>query len=47
MCPFCIGTGLWIAAGLVSATGVSALAVAKLKSKKEEQGGSHVEHSNQ
>ncbi len=45
MCPFCIGTGLWIAAGLVSATGVSALTVAKLKSKKpeEDQGGTHVE----
>ena len=44
MCPFCIGTGLWIAAGVVSATGVSALAVAKLKNRKpDEQGGTHVE----
>lgn len=27
MCPFCISTAVWIAAGAVSAGGVSALAV--------------------
>jgi hypothetical protein len=45
MCPFCIGTAVWIAAGAVSAGGVSALAVAKLWNKKPQeraqQGGSH------
>jgi hypothetical protein len=44
MCPFCIGSALWIAAGAVSTGGVSALAVAKLWNKKawkREQGGSH------
>ena len=34
MCPFCIGTALWIAAGAVSAGGVSALAAAKIWNKK-------------
>jgi len=34
MCPFCIGTAVWIAAGVVSTGGVSALAVTKLWSKK-------------
>lgn len=44
MCPFCIGTALWIAAGAVSAGGVSALAVTKLFNKKaqqQEEGGSN------
>ena len=43
MCPFCIGTAVWIAAGAVSTSGVSALAVAKLwnsKAREREQGGS-------
>ena len=34
MCPFCIGTAVWIAAGAVSAGGVSALAVAKSLERK-------------
>jgi hypothetical protein len=41
MCPFCIGTAVWIAAGAVSTSGVSALAVAKLwnrKAREREQG---------
>ena len=29
MCPFCMATAVWIAAGVVSTGGVSALAVAK------------------
>jgi hypothetical protein len=29
MCPFCVGTAVWVAAGAVSAGGVSVLAVAK------------------
>jgi hypothetical protein len=44
MCPFCIGTAIWIAAGVVSTGGVSALAVAKLRNNKalvREQGGSN------
>jgi hypothetical protein len=42
MCPFCIGTALWIAAGAVSAGGVSALAAAKIWNKKTQnnEGGS-------
>jgi hypothetical protein len=47
MCPFCIGTAVWIAAGAVTTGGVSALAVAKLwnkKAREHEQGGSNVEH---
>ena len=45
MCPFCIGTALWIAAGVVTTGGVSALAVAKFSNKAQErtQGGSHDE----
>jgi hypothetical protein len=44
MCPFCIGTALWIAAGAVTTGGISALAITKLVNKKSrEQGGSHVE----
>jgi hypothetical protein len=43
MCPFCIGTAVWIAAGVVSTGGVSALAIRKLwnsKAREREQGGS-------
>ena len=46
MCPFCIGTAVWIAAGTISASGVSALAIAKLWNKKaqeREQGEIHDE----
>ena len=43
MCPFCIGTAVWIAAGAVTTGGVSALVVAKLRNKKADpQGGSNV-----
>jgi hypothetical protein len=44
MCPFCVATALWIAAGAVSTGGVSALAVAKVWSRKAreyEEGGSN------
>jgi hypothetical protein len=44
MCPFCIGTAVWIAAGAITTGGVSALAVAKFwksKAQEREQGGSH------
>ena len=44
MCPFCIGTALWIAAGAVTTGGVSALAITKLWNKKE-QGGNHDEQA--
>ena len=39
MCPFCVGTALWIAASAVSAGGVSALAVVKLRNKKVDANG--------
>ncbi len=42
MCPFCIGTVVWIAASAVSASGVSALAMAKVwnrKAREREVGG--------
>ena len=43
MCPFCIGTAVWIAAGAVTTGGVSALAVAKLWNRKADpQGESNV-----
>jgi hypothetical protein len=44
MCPFCITTAAWIAAGAISTSGVSALAVVKFfnkKAREREQGGSH------
>lgn len=44
MCPFCIGAAVWIAAGVVTSGGVSALAVTKVmkgKAQEREQGGSH------
>jgi hypothetical protein len=34
MCPFCIATAVWIAAGAVSTGGVSALAITRLTQKK-------------
>jgi len=37
MCPFCIGTAVWLAAGAVSASGVSALAVTKILKSKAQQ----------
>jgi hypothetical protein len=46
MCPFCMATALWIAAGAVSTGGVSTLAIAKIRNRKareREQGGSHDE----
>jgi hypothetical protein len=46
MCPFCVATAVWIAAGAVTTGGVSALAVAKLwnrKAREREEGGTHVE----
>jgi hypothetical protein len=46
MCPFCVATAVWIAAGTVTTGGVSALAVAKFWNKKAqecEQGASHDE----
>ena len=46
MCPFCIATAVWIAAGTVSTGGLSAFAVAKVLNKKtreREQGGSNDE----
>ncbi|WP_157440050.1 hypothetical protein [Terracidiphilus gabretensis] len=48
MCPFCISTAAWIAAGIVSTGSVSALAAVKIWNKKtrepeqqQAQGGSH------
>lgn len=46
MCPFCMATVVWIATGIVSTGGVSALAVAKFRNKKareRKQGGSNDE----
>lgn len=44
MCPFCIGTAIWIAAGAVAAGGATAV-TAKLWNRKaqHEQGGEHDE----
>jgi hypothetical protein len=39
MCPFCIGTAVWIAAGAVTTGSISALAVAKFWNKKEQKEG--------
>lgn len=44
MCPFCIGTAMWLAAGAVSTGGVSALAVMKFrknKAREREEEGQH------
>ena len=41
MCPFCIGTAVWIAAGAVTTGGVSALAITTLwnrKAREREEG---------
>jgi hypothetical protein len=46
MCPFCMATAVWVAAGAVSAGGISALAVAKFwnrNAREREQGGSNDE----
>lgn len=46
MCPFCVGTALWMAAGVVGAGGVGALAVGKLwkwNAREREEGGTHDE----
>ncbi|WP_158789321.1 hypothetical protein [Granulicella sp. L46] len=37
MCPFCIGTAVWIAAGAVTTGGVSAIAITKLWNKKSRE----------
>jgi hypothetical protein len=42
MCPFCMATAMWIAAGAVSTGGLSTLAVVKrwnAKAREHEQGG--------
>jgi len=36
MCPFCIATAVWIAAGTASTGGVSAFAVSRLRGKSRE-----------
>lgn len=44
MCPFCMATAVWIAAGAVSTGGISALAVAKIwnkKTREREEGENH------
>jgi hypothetical protein len=44
MCPFCISTAVWIAAGVVSTGSLSTLAVAKLwnrNSHEPKQGENH------
>jgi hypothetical protein len=33
MCPFCLGTMAWIAAGVLSTGGISALAVSTLRGR--------------
>jgi len=46
MCPFCMGTAVWIAASIISTGGLSALAVAKAwngKARQPKQGGSNDE----
>jgi hypothetical protein len=46
MCPFCMATAVWIAAGVVSTGGVSALAVVKLlnnRTREQEQERNHDE----
>ena len=48
MCPFCIGTAVWIAAGAVTTGGVSALAVAKFWNKRaheQGEGGANDQHT--
>jgi hypothetical protein len=48
MCPFCVATAAWIAAGAVSVGGASVFAVAKLRlrnqgARERGQGESHDE----
>jgi hypothetical protein len=46
MCPFCLATAAWIAAGAFSTCGVSAVAIGMLRNKKareREQGESNDE----
>jgi hypothetical protein len=38
MCPFCISTAVWLAAGVVSTGGISALAVTKFRKKHNHEG---------
>lgn len=48
MCPFCVATALWIAAGAVTTGGVSALAVTKVwnsKAPAREKGGNREKQS--
>jgi len=40
MCPFCVATAVWIAAGAVSTGGISALAIAKLRKRKPDENAS-------
>jgi len=47
MCPFCIGTAVWIAAGAVATGGVSALAVTKFWNRKTEQREEGADHGDQ
>jgi hypothetical protein len=39
MCPFCISTAAWIAAGVVSTGSISALAAAKIWNRKMRDAG--------
>ncbi len=39
MCPFCMATAVWIAAGAVSTGGISTLAVVKLLNKNARERG--------
>jgi hypothetical protein len=48
MCPFCVGTAIWIAAGAVATGSVSALAVTKFwnsKAQEREQEEGHEQQS--
>jgi hypothetical protein len=47
MCPFCIATAVWIAAGALSTGGVSALAIAKLSNRRPEELQQGVNHDPQ
>ncbi|WP_260703173.1 hypothetical protein [Edaphobacter flagellatus] len=46
MCPFCVASAMWVAAGAVSTGGISALAVTKIwnrKARERKEGGKHDE----
>ena len=45
MCPFCIGTAVWIAAGAITTSGISALAVAKFWNRKAHEQGATDDHT--